>query len=378
MVVDRRIVRKFDGMMLSLIAALLGLGLLVLYSASSFLVPGQPLYFVERQVLWIAIGAVTATMVMRIPYGRFRQYTTYIYALNIVLLALVLVHGHSALGAQRWIPLGPFRLQPSEFAKIFIIIVLADYLDKRWGKIRRLRDLAGPLLYVAVPMLLIIKQPDLGTALVFVGILIGMLFLAGTPVRHLLMVFGGGFLAVVTWVTLHVRFPKQVWIPMHEYQLRRLLTFINPGLDPLGSGYQILQSKIAIGSGGFLGHGLFHAGGRLTFLPEAYTDFIFAVIGEDLGFLGAALVLFLFLALLWRGLRIVTLAQDRFGALLAMGVVSLFTMHVLMNVGMAVGAMPVVGVPLPFVSYGGSALLTDSLAVGILLNVYSRRQNLQF
>lgn len=376
--VDRRIARKLDFLLLGVIGALLAIGLLVMPSASNFIYPSQPLYFTEHQMLWILVGAVVAAVVMRIPYGRFRQYTAYIYALNIILLALVLIHGHAALGAQRWIGFGPVRLQPSEFAKIFIIVVLADYLEKRWGKIQRLRDLVGPLLYVAVPMLLIIKQPDLGTALVFVGILIGMLFMAGAPVRQLLLVFGGGFLAMVVWVALHMRFPKQVWIPMHGYQLNRLLTFINPGLDPTGSGYQILQSKVAIGSGGLLGHGIFHAGGRLTFLPEAWADFMFAAIGEDLGFLGAALVLFLFLALLWRGLRIATLAQDRFGALLAMGVVSLFTMHVLMNVGMAIGILPVVGVPLPFVSYGGSALLTDSLAVGILLNVYSRRQNLQF
>jgi rod shape determining protein RodA len=284
---------------------------------------------------------------------------------NLLLLGAVLVVGRTSLGAQRWISLGPLgQFQPSEIAKLVIVITLAKHLTDRPGPYQSVWDLVPFLGHVAVPMLLIFKQPDLGTALVYGAIFIGMLYASGARRRDLATLGAGAVILIPI-----------LWRFLKEYQRRRLLAFVHPSLDPLGSGYGIIQSKIAVGSGLEWGKGLF-AGtqGVLRFVPEHHTDFIFSVIGEELGFVGAMVLLGLFLVWVYRGLRIAAVARDRFGALAAVGIVSMVSFHVFVNIGMTVGIMPITGIPLPFISYGGSALMTMVWATALLVNIGVRHQ----
>ena len=291
-----------------------------------------------------------------------------LYGINMLMLLAVMFIGQSALGAQRWIQLGPISLQPSEFSKLIMIIALADMLDRKKGQLNSFQDIIPIFLYVGIPFLLVLKQPDLGTSLVFMAILFGMIFIAGIRTKLLMIIFGAG-----------ITFMPFFWHFLKDYQKQRLTVFIDPYVDPLGSGYHIIQSKIAIGSGMLFGKGLF--GGtqsQLYFLPENHTDFIFAVIGEELGFVGAALILLLYFIVLYRGIKIAGSARDNFGMLLATGITSMLAFHVLVNVGMTAGIMPVTGIPLPLMSYGVSALTTNMISIGILLNIYMRRQKIMF
>lgn len=241
-------------------------------------------------------------------------------------------------------------------------------LDKRMGKLNTFKDLLPVAAYVGLPFLLVMKQPDLGTALVFMAIFFGMIFAAGVNLRLLMIIFGAGVACMPIF-----------WHFLKDYQKMRIMVFMDPNVDPLGSGYHIIQSKIAIGSGMLFGKGLF--GGtqsQLNFLPENHTDFIFAVIGEELGFVGATFVLILYSIMLYRGSKVANEARDNFGVLLAVGITSMLTFHVLVNVGMTAGIMPVTGIPLPLMSYGVSSLTTNLVAVGILLNIYMRRQKIMF
>jgi len=342
---------------------------LTVASATRSIAGVSPSYYPEHQVIWLVLGGLVMIAIAAIDYRSLRPYAMYAYALALVLLVAVVVHGSSALGATRWIriPGLPFQLQPSEFAKIFLVIGLADLLAAK-KSMNRLRDLVAPILFTALPAALVFKQPDLGTALILVAILVAMLFMAGARITHLLLVFGGGFGVVVLWVYLHLNF--HVPLPLiHNYQLSRLLIFMNPYRDPLGSGYNIIQSLITLGSGGLSGLGLHANQAILSFLPENSTDFIFAVVALDFGFLGAGALLLLYLVLVWRGLNIVSDVRDQFGTLLGAGVVAMLASQVLMNAGMAMGILPVVGVPLPFFSYGGSSMLADFIGLGILLSL---------
>ncbi|AEW06484.1 rod shape-determining protein RodA [Sulfobacillus acidophilus DSM 10332] len=365
--------QSVDYLTLALMYVLAGVSLFVIASATKPLTPPtDPLYFVKRQIIWIILGTGVMILTAWVDYEKFKKLSPYIYWASIALLGVVLVHGHTSLGAQRWIKVGPFQLQPSEFAKIAIIITLATHLSNK-KQLTAWRDLVSPLLHVALPMLFILKQPDLGTTLVFVAITAGMLYMAGLPGWKMLLLFPGGLATVILWIYLHYRF--HVPIPMHQYQLNRLTIFLHPNRDPLGAGWNVIQSRIAIGTGGLFGGGLIGSHTNLLgFLPESYTDFIYAAIGEQLGFVGSMAVLFLYLLLVARGIYIAMRAKDRYGMLLATGVVAMFAFHVLESAGMASGIMPVAGVPLPFMSYGGSAFLTDSAAVGLLLNVWRRRK----
>lgn len=364
---------QIDYFTLILMYLLAATSLFVIANATRSLAPTtDPLYFVKRQMLWIVLGTVVLVVASWIDYHKFKKMAPYIYWGAIALLAVVLVHGQSALGAQRWIQVGPFQLQPSEFAKVAIIVTLATHLDKK-KSLTRWRDLVSPLIHVGLPMLMILKQPDLGTTLVFAALAIGMFYMAGVPWTKMLM-FPVGLGLIVIWIWAHYRFGIKIPI-MHSYQLKRLLIFLNPNSDPLGNGFNVIQSRIAVGTGGLFGSGLAGAQTNLLgFLPESYTDFIFASIGEVLGFVGSMAILFAYLVLLARATYIAYQAKDRFGMLLASGVVAMFAFHVLESAGMATGIMPVAGVPLPFMSYGGSAFLADSAAIGVLLNVYGRRK----
>ena len=309
-----------------------------------------------------------AAFVMSFDCKLLKRHGNPFYVFNLILLILVMLVGQTALGAQRWIALGPISIQPSEFSKLIMIIALAAMLEKRGGKINTITDLAPVAAYVGVPFLLVLKQPDLGTSLVFLAIFFGMVFVAGVRLRLLLGIFGAGLAAMPV-----------LWHFLKDYQKMRIMVFMDPNVDPLGAGYHIIQSKIAIGSGMLFGKGLF--GGtqsQLNFLPENHTDFIFSVVGEELGFVGCAILLLLYLVVLWRGIRIAQDASDMFGRLLAVGITSMIAFHVLINVGMTMGIMPVTGIPLPLMSYGVSSLTTNIMAIAILLNIQLRRQKLLF
>ena len=305
---------------------------------------------------------------MNFDYKVLQGYGNKLYVFNLILLVAVMLVGQSALGAQRWIMIGPISIQPSEFSKLIMIISLATMLDDKVGKLNTLRDLLPVAIYVGIPFLLVLKQPDLGTSLVFMAIFFGMVFAAGINLRLL----GGIFAAGVAACPI-------LWHFLKDYQKMRLTVFMNPNVDPLGSGYHIIQSKIAIGSGMLFGKGLFHGTqSQLNFLPENHTDFIFAVVGEELGFIGVTFLLLLYLLVLWRGIVTARDAGDTFGRLLAVGITSMLAFHVLVNVGMTMGIMPVTGIPLPLMSYGVSSLTTNIMSIAILLNIQRRRQKLVF
>ncbi len=367
--ISQRLIRKLDFTLIIVTLFIVGISLITIGSATHINTPSDERYwYVQRQGIFALMNCLFVFFMLHFDYKELQRYGNHLYIFNLIMLLAVMVLGHSALGAQRWIQIGPISLQPSEFSKIIMIISLAAMLDQRIGKLNTFKDLLPVGLYVGLPFLLVLKQPDLGTSLVFIAILLGMTFVAGINLRLLMIMFGAGLALMPIF-----------WHFLKEYQKMRIMVFMDPNVDPLGSGYHIIQSKIAIGSGMLFGKGLF--GGtqsQLNFLPENHTDFIFAVIGEELGFIGAGIVLLLYLILLYRGIKIANDARDSFGSLLAVGITSMLTFHLLVNVGMTAGIMPVTGIPLPLMSYGVSSLTTNMVAIGILLNIYMRRQKIMF
>ena len=368
-----RLWRHLDFTLIVLVLFLMGTGLVFVHSATSHSpVNGDPLYYVRRQVIWVGISIVLMLVFAAMDYTIWQHWWKVIYAGNLGLLMAVFAVGRSAMGAQRWIQLGPVPLQPSELAKIFIILTLAANLTKREGRLNRWQDLIMPFVHVAIPMVLVLKQPDLGTSLAFVAILFTMLYVAQARWQHLVIIGGGGLALVIAWILAH--FYLGVPIILRDYQLQRLLVFLNPGSDPHGAGYNIIQSIIAVGSGQIFGKGIGSGTqNMLDFIPEQHTDFIFSVVGEEAGFIGAAALLIVFLAVILRAINAAQRARDSYGALVASGIAGLLTFHALVNVGGVIGIMPVTGIPLPFISYGGSSMLTNGVAMGILLSIYMRR-----
>lgn len=366
---SNRLIRKLDFTLIVAVVGIVAVSLIIIGSATHINTPSDERYwYVQRQGLFAIVDCALVFFMLHFDYKILQRYGNALYIFNLVMLVAVMVIGQSALGAQRWIQIGPITLQPSEFSKIIMIISLATMLDKRIGKLNTFKDLLPVAAYVGLPFLLVMKQPDLGTALVFMAIFFGMIFAAGVNLRLLMIIFGAGVACLPIF-----------WHFLKDYQKMRIMVFMDPNVDPLGSGYHIIQSKIAIGSGMLFGKGLF--GGtqsQLNFLPENHTDFIFAVIGEELGFIGAMFVLILYFIMLYRGSKVANEARDNFGSLLAVGITSMLTFHVLVNVGMTAGIMPVTGIPLPLMSYGVSSLTTNLVAVGILLNIYMRRQKIMF
>ncbi|HHW15181.1 MAG TPA: rod shape-determining protein RodA [Firmicutes bacterium] len=368
---DRRLVKNLDqGLLLSVLALLL-IGLLAVFSATHAKqaeVNASPYAFLLRQSLAAALGLMAMAFALSFDYRYLEKLAKPLYLATLVLLALLLVLGHTAKGAQSWFRLGGLSFEPAEVAKVAIVLSLAKHLEKR-EDIDKWSGVISAFVHVGIPVALVLAQPDLGTALVFLGILFAMLYVAGAQPRHL-------FLILLTGAVLAV--PAYFFV-LKPYQQARIMMFLNPYADPTGNGYNVIQSMIAVGSGRLFGKGLFSGTQtQLNFVPEHHTDFIFSVIGEEFGFLGSALVLFLYYYLFRRGLAAVIEAKDRFGSLLAAGVVAMLFSHVLINVGMNLGVMPVTGIPLPFLSYGGSALIANLLGVGLLANVYMRRQKILF
>ncbi len=365
---DRRLLKNFDFLLLLLTLALCCYGLIVLSSATQGLISSDPLFHVRRQITWIGIGLAMVLLVISVDYINFYRWSWYFYTLNLVFLGLVLFIGKDVDGTSRWIELRFFDFQPSELAKLIVIITLARLLVDNADRMAGLFDAWPFFLHILPPIGFIFMQPDLGTALVFIVIFFGMLYMAGVPLRNMAIFTAAGMALL-----------PLLWSRLMDYQRMRLLVFINPEMDPLGYGYQLMQSMIAIGSGGIMGKGLYEGTqARLQFLPEQHTDFIFSVLGEELGLIGAVVLLALYFWLIYRILKIGSYSKDSFGALLCTGVATMFTFQILVNIGMTISVMPVTGLPLPFMSYGGSSMMLNMLSIGVVLNVGMRRHKIQF
>jgi rod shape determining protein RodA len=319
----------------------------------------------RKQMLYVLVGVPLMVAFSFIDYRNWQRWAPGLYLVNLLLLLFILRGGHSALGAQRWISLGPLgTFQPSEPAKLILAISIAAVMCR--GTYDRLQDLWKPLVTVAIPALLILKQPDLGTSLVVLAILSAQLFF-GLPKL-------GDFAIYAMGVLLAAAVAVGTNAVLKPFQKARLFVFLNPKADPQGAGYNLNQSKIAVGSGQWFGRGLHHGTQtQLNFVPEHSRDFIFTVLAEEFGFIGGAILLVLYSVVIYGGIRTMLAARDRFGFLLAAGLVAMLFFHIMVNVGMTIGIMPITGIPLPFMSYGGSAILTNFIAVGVLLNIYSQR-----
>jgi len=359
---------------------ILGFGLVVLSSASQS-IAGDPYYYVKKQAVFVVVGLVAALLIMRYDYSHLRRYSIILYGLSVFLLVAVLVMGEEVRGTTGWISLGPLpAVQPAEFTKVMLAIAFADFLNNRKGMLNTLGEILPCLLYMGVPFLLILMQPDLGTALVYIAMTLVMLFVAGANPRVLGGLIAAGVGLVALALFLHFQFG--MWLPLEDYQIKRLTVFINPyedGKGGRGAGWNTIQSLIAIGAGGLTGQGLFKGTQvQLNFLPEHHTDFIYAVIGEEMGFIGAAAVIVLYTILLLRAIYISFQAKDLYGTLLVNGVTAMWLFHIFENIGMSIGIMPITGIPLPFLSYGGSSMLTNLVAVGLILSVNIRGRKLVF
>ncbi|MBS3977099.1 MAG: rod shape-determining protein RodA [Syntrophomonadaceae bacterium] len=377
---ERKLLQNIDYTLILSLMAILTMSAVVLYSASASVFPGDPTYYFRKHLMWIGLGFAALVVVLTINYSHLAKMSWHIYAITILMLMAVLAFGDEAKGATSWLGYGPLRIQPSEFAKVCMIISFAQFLVKRQGKLDRLWDLIPCFAFFIPPILLIMAQPDLGTSLVFVAILFGMMFIGGANPKLLAGIILFSLLVVIVVLVGHFRFGLPV--PLEGYQLMRLVVFLNPyndGYGGRGAGYNIIQSQVAIGSGGLWGQGLTKGSQvQLNFLPEHHTDFIFSVVGEELGFVGAASLLVLYFILIYRCIRIAFDAKDLFGVLLVTGVTSMITFHILENVGMTIGLMPITGLPLPLFSSGGSSMIANLLALGLVLNVNLRRQKIVF
>lgn len=324
----------------------------------------------DRQVVWVGLGLLIGLSLMTVDYRVYARWWVPLYVLNVALLFLVLTLGLSVGGAKRWIALGAFRLQPSEFAKILTVVTLAAFLHARRQARWRGGVVVQSLVHLAVPLGLILCQPDLGTALVLVVAWLALLWVWGIPASEFVaLVVAGGLLLTGAWRYGLIR----------DYQKERFSAFLAPDKDPAGAGYQIIQSQIAIGAGGLRGAGLYRGSqNRLAFIPTQTTDFIFTIAGEEFGFIGCVALLGLYLFIIWRGLRIALDTDNELGSLVAAGVVTILAFQVFVNVGMSVRLTPVTGLPLPFASYGGSSMITCFMGIGLLESISMRRRSVQF
>lgn len=365
----RQYLRELDWATIAVVLILCAVGLVAIYSARR--AQGDGLLFVRKQAIAMSIGIVAMFAVAYFPIQSWLRWTKLLYAVNMVLLVYVDQFGKVTKGSQRWIPLpGGFHLQPSEVAKVLVILTLAAWLASREDKIRRPGTVVHSLAYIAVPVLLIFKQPDLGTSLVVMAIWFGMMMLAGANLKHLGTVVALGALAFLTLWHLNV---------LEDYQKNRLIAFLNPQRDPRGSGYHIIQARIAVGSGQVFGKGLFQGTqNELLFIPEQHTDFIFTVIAEETGFVGSMTLLAAYALLLWRFSRLILQAHRTYARLIAAGITTFFAYHIIVNTGMVIGILPVVGVWLPFVSFGGTAVITCFLALGFLQAIHRQQHEVMF
>lgn len=360
--IDRRLFIHFDWVTFAITISLSIIGIINIYSATLM---SSNVGFYDKQIVWFLIGIVFMFLATFINYIHLERLAYPIYGLSVILLIMTLLFGRTSGGATRWLNIGFMSLQPSEFAKISIILILSKHFNTIRIPIKGLsiRDLIIPSILIIIPFILIAKEPDMGTALLTFFIFASIVIFAKVRFKTLI----GIIIVSLPLIPL-------AWHFLKEYQKARLMSFLDPALDPLGIGYHLLQSKIAIGSGGLIGKG-FNMGtqGQLKFLPEHHTDFIFSVLAEEWGFIGSFTVITLYFILILWGFNIAQNAKDRFGVFIAFGVSSMFLWHVVINLGMVTGIFPVVGVPLPFMSYGGSFLLTTMIGAGLLANISMRR-----
>lgn len=397
--------------------ALWVIGIFLVYSATSIHESGPLVGLYKQQVIWVIMALLIIMAIVSIPGRMFFGFAYVIYGLSLLLLLLAIVVGVSAKGAERWILLGGFKLQPSEFAKIGLLLALARYFSEKTVSLEKISSFIIPGLLIGVPFILVLKQPDLGTAGVFCAMALPMFYWGGLKLLEVFFIIspgfslglsaiplimsyasghswgvGGAFLwglfFIILCVILYITRPHLfvmigvvvanlftamittvMWSLLKDYQKMRIISFIDPMQDPFGSGYQVIQSKVAIGSGSILGKGYLHGTQvNLSFLPEQHTDFIFSVLGEQFGLIGCSIVVLLFLFLIVRGYLLTQSLRNRFFNLLVVGAVSIIAFHVFINTAMTLGMMPVTGIPLPFLSYGGSFTMTVAILVGLILN----------
>jgi len=369
--IDRRLIKHFDYLTFSIVMLLSLIGIMTIYSATR--PPVETLNhpdFYLKQILWLVISLSALVMVTLFDYQWFYRLSRYLYIVGLIMLIVVLIAGKTTMGAQRWIMLGPLTFQPSEFFRVVFIIAFSAYLTTLQEPLQDKTYIKSALLFALFPLLLVFKQPDLGTTILLFFIFVSLSLIKGINRKFIALAL---VIAIIS-----VPFLGQIlWDRLKDYQKSRITAFISPEEDVAGAGYHINQSKITIGSGGLFGKGyLKGTQGPLRFLPEKHTDFIFAVYAEEWGFIGSVFLIGLYLLLLLRGLDTALKAKDEFGRLVAAGITSMFFIYLTVNVGMTMGILPVVGVPLPFVSYGGTALLSNFIAAGILISIRTRRYEL--
>ncbi len=360
---DRRLVTHFEWPFAASILGMAILGILTIYSTNILATSAFRKTLYLRQLTWVGAGTLVLFLTCTVSYRSLARFAYVIYGLSVALLLVVFVIGKTGLGAQRWLHIGGITIQPSEFTKLALVLFLARYFDDHRDALHHPRTMLVPAGVTLGTAVLVLKQPDLGTALLLVFIGLATMLLLGLNWRYLVPpILGGGLLTPILWTFLK------------DYQRRRILVFFNPDLDPLGASYHIAQSKIAVGSGGLLGKGWLGATqSQLNFLPLNHTDFIFAVLAEQWGFVGCLVILLAYFYLISKGLQIAQECTDLFATLLAAGISTMLALQVLINIAMVVGLLPVVGIPLPLLSYGGSSFLVTMLSLGLLLNIRMRR-----
>jgi rod shape determining protein RodA len=362
--------RHLDYLLIAAVAGVVAYGVWVLTSVTRNDVPGDSTYYVSRQEIYIVVGVLLAAAVTAINPDAYRRWAKALYGLGIVLLVMVLLVGASIRGSKRWIELGSFRLQPSELGKILLILFLAAFVANRVRSEKPWRTVWGAVGLAAVPMLLVFKEPDFGSTLIYGAALFAVLLFSGIPWKHL-----AALLVATALVALSVLWflPAAGVAVLDQYQKDRLIGFVHPDVDPSGTTYNVNQSITAVGSGGIDGRGVAGASQtNMNYLPEHNTDFIFSSLAEQRGFLGAAILLLLYALIAWRGIKIVALAPSLYACAVAGAIVFAFLAQIFINVGMTIGIAPVTGIPLPFVSFGGSSMITTLLMIGILEAIHVR------
>ncbi|MEN2994207.1 MAG: rod shape-determining protein RodA [Thermodesulfovibrio sp.] len=366
--IDRRLITSFDWITFSIVVFICIIGILTIYSATRPpLDEGEQPPFYVKQLIWLTIAIVFLFIFVTFDYLKLKNFWLIFYITGILLLVLVLFIGKTAMGAKRWINLGFFSFQPSEIFKIIFIISISAFLENKNSPLSVKDTLKTLFIFGIIPFVLIVKQPDLGTALLILSITFIMIIYKGLQIR-LLLLFLSVFLISIFFLW------EILWEGLREYQRNRLIAFIDPTIDPKGIGYNVMQSVITVGSGGFLGKGFLQGTqGPLKFLPERHTDFIFPIFAEEWGFVGCLFLLTLYFIIFMRCFQTSTIAKDNFGKFLSLGFTSVFILYFFINIGMTLGIMPVVGIPLPFMSYGGTTLLANFIGIALVINVRMRR-----
>ena len=359
---------RIDPLLLLGVIALIGLSCFVVGTATQDDIPGQPAYYLTRQIIFACVGLTLLLVISQFDYSRLREWRIGIYAFLIGSILMTFAFGAAAKGSTRWIELGFFQYQSSEMGKLLLIVALAGFLVERVRRLTERETTSRMMLLAVIPAMMVIAQPDLGSGLVYLAIVASVLFVAGTKWTHFVAL---GALAVTAVVIVLVAAPAVGVEVLKPYQVDRLTAFMNPTDDPAKQGYQLKQSVAGIGAGQRTGRGPEGATQtQLDFVPEHHTDFIFAVVGESWGFVGAALVLALYALILWRALRILTMSKNLFGTLIAGGIVGMLLFQMFVNIGMTIGIMPITGIPLPLFSYGGSSVLMTFMAMGLLQAIH--------